>query len=573
MRNVIGLLLLSIACAFGQAFSFNDIPFIANAGGTDWERRVVANGGPQPTAVTATCMENLRLTLIAQGITNKIHSLCVFVPDSVIAATTPLFKHKGIDPWGNSNFVSGDLNIQGLKGDGTSKSLNPGISNQQAATNGASIERGQTVVVSESATNQNSVTMGWQEPDTTPRDFIQISSNGFSSWFPISNVGSQSVVTNDFARVGYYSGNVVTNASGTNMTIYVASPLESHKILATTVFLNTISIPPVAIDLSVFARNNGTNSLWSAQRLSVAMVNAGFTQTESSNVWWALKTCRECLGGGTGDNIHDYNQRIVAAGGTDISTTTSNALRTFYAGLDTDGTLYSIVAANVFVPDNLTAARTPVVWQGGNDIWVNNLFAASNLTVNGLTGNGSTKYLGTGLNPATLVNRGFSSTSAGGTVLTFAVPTAGDDLAGAGTAANSYFRVPINNAGTLFFNCWKVVTVNTEFVARGAPGGSSTWAGYVSGNRTAANAIRMDWVTNGVHNIATNGTGNQTGSTATITNLYAFASSPVGGVANTFSDHTLSFLALHSGLTQTASSNLWNRVFNLRSSLGGGLPP
>lgn len=566
------LLLLCPALAFGQAFSFQDLPFLAQ--GSEWASRVIANGGPVPSQNTIMCMENLRLTLISQGITNKIHSLCVFVPDSVIAATTPLFKHKGIDPWGNSNFVSGDLNIQGLKGDGTSKSLNPGISNQQAATNGASIERGQTVIISESATNQISVTMGWTEPDGTPRDFIQVSSNGFSSWFPISNVGSQSVVTNDFARVGYYSGNVVTNASGTNMTIYVASPLESHKILATTVFLNTISIPPVAIDLSVFARNNGTNSLWSAQRLSVAMVNAGFTETESSNVWWALKTCRECLGGGSGDPIHEWNQRIVNAGGAAISSTTSNATRTFLAGLDTDAILYRMVAVNTYPPDNLMACRVPIIWQSGFQIWSNSSFAETNVSVNGLTGNLTNKFLGTGIIPLGLSNRGFGENSAGISVIISAITSGNVYDMGAQSSAGQQWAL-LNTAGSLKYYCWNFTPVNQDFVTVAAPGGA-TWTAYMSGNRTAANAIALYGARSDLtHTLLTNATGAKSANTSLYSrSALAFALGSTEGVptASTYSDHTVSFLAFHSGLTQTQSSNLYNRASTLRTSYGGGSP-
>ena len=564
------LLLLCPVMAFGQAFSFQDLPFLANAGGTDWERRVVANGGAQPTAVTATCMENLRLTLIAQGITNKIHSLCVFVPDSVIAATTPLFKHKGIDPWGNSNFVSGDLNIQGLKGDGTSKSLNPGISNQQAATNGASIERGQTVIISESATNQISVTMGWQEPDANPRDFIQISSNGFSSWFAFDNVGTQNLITNDFARVGYYSGNVVTNASGTNITIYVASPLESHKVISTAIRANAIGVPSVAIDLSVFARNNGTNSLWSAQRLSVAMVNAGFTETESSNVWWALKTCRECLGGGTGDPVYDWNKRMVSYGGTDVSVTTSNALRTFYSGLDTDGTLILMSAANAIVPDNLTAARTPFIWKSGSEIWTNFNFGASNLTVAGLQGNGTDKYLGTGIVPST-ANKILATSGGISGIISDNPGTASAVILGGNPVTANVLCDLFVSGGATRTRLWRNDLVNQNFLFANVP--STTWAGYISGNRTAADAIAIYIASStNTHQVLTNATGTQTGTAAANTTaLLTFARNGNGTPAD-FGNHRVSFVAFHGGLTQTQSSNLYNRASTFRAAVGGGNP-
>lgn len=436
--------------------------------------------------------------------------------------------------------------------------------------------RGLTVIVTESHSNATQVTIGYRQGDDAAELLFGVSTTGQDQWLPgPANVNFQ-LGTNDWARVGYVSANVWNNAN-TNISIYVASPLESHKVLATKV-LNTGAGFTAVTDngtVQVFAFGHTTTNLqYSAQRLSMAMVHDGFTAAESATLWPLFRACRETLGGGTGDNIHDWNRRIVNAGGANISTTTSNAMRTFYAGLDTDDNLYSMVAVNAYVPDSLTAARTPIIWQAGSQYWTNFNFGETNVSVNGLTGDGSTKYLSTGLNPVIMTNRGISATSAGVSVLIYNVPASstGHILSGTGTAANSIFASPINNAGALQFFCWKFVTVNTEFVSRTAPSPGATWEGYLSGNRTAATAIRLDWVTNGVHNVSTNGTGTQTGSSATITNMYAFANHPAGGTPGNFSDLTISFIAVHNGRTQTQSSNLWNRVFDLRTALGGGLP-
>ncbi len=122
---------------------------------SDWARRVVANGGAMPSQNTIIAMEVLRNSLEAQSLTNKIYTLCIFVPDSVIAASTPLVKIKGADPWTNSGFVASDLNIQGLKGDGV-KFLDTAIIPLAIATNNnniATTNMGLSTVVTESATN------------------------------------------------------------------------------------------------------------------------------------------------------------------------------------------------------------------------------------------------------------------------------------------------------------------------------------------------------------------------------------------------------------------------------------
>src|SRR5688572_20820326 len=125
MRFLAALFLLLPLCV-RAAVPIDFAPFMTGNLITDWSTRVIANGGTIPSQSTIKCMENLRVTLIAQGITNKIYSLCVMVPDSVIAAATPLFIHKGYPMWTN-NFVSGDLTVEGLKGDGTSKAMDTGV--------------------------------------------------------------------------------------------------------------------------------------------------------------------------------------------------------------------------------------------------------------------------------------------------------------------------------------------------------------------------------------------------------------------------------------------------------------
>ncbi len=574
----LAVLLLSGCVAFGQAFTVRDIPFMAQGGVTDWAQRVINNGGAIPSVGTISCMETLRTTLIAQGITNKIYSLCVFVPDSVIASATPLFLHKGYPMWTN-NFASGDLNIYGLKGNGTSLAMDTGVKGKAGqAANVTTGTRGVSVLITEASTNLAGAVIGIRDGAGEPLIVLQPSFSGRTEWYPGAIIGGNNALTNDFDRVGYVSGNVNTNTGTTNIMIFVASPLESHKVITNKVTTGAGGIFPATTTentISVFAyKYDGTNNAWTTDRMSMAMVHDGLTQTESSNVWVAIQTCRQCLGGGDGDPIHDFNRKVVAGGGAAISTTTSNALRTFRQGMDTDALLYQIVVANCFVPDNLTAARTPLLWQAGHQIWTNAAFGATNLSVNGLAGNGTTKYLGLGINPVNVTYGGFGSANVGITALIFNIVAsgAGATIGGSGTAASSFFTL-YNGGGNLTFHCWKVTTVNTDFVLRAAPSPGATWPGYISGNRTAANAIRLDWVTNGVHNIATNGTGNQTGSTATITNLYAFASSAPGLTPGNFSDNTISFVSLHPGLTQTQSSNLWWRVANLRTNLGGGIPP
>ena len=566
MRALLCILLLPLLAA-GQAFSPQSVPFRSQ--GTDWARRVVANGGALPSANTISAMETLRTTLIAQGITNKIHALCMFT-DSVIASATPLFVHLGYPMWTN-NFVAGDLNVNGLKGDGSTKAMETGIRMQDfVPVDGSS---GMSLIVTESASNAVNTTAGYMSAAGTVAFSLNASDAGVTRWRNGTHgLEVNTILTNDFGRVGFLSGNRYDND---DMVLFVASPLETHKLIQVKSNAFQADFSTDANTISIFAAKRGTTNesgTFTAQRISMVCIHDALTQAESSNFWWAVKTCREQLGGGTGDPLHDYNRKIVAAGGSAISSTTSNALRDFRAGMDTDDLLYRIVAANCYAPDNLIAARTPFLWQAGHEIWLNNNFGETNVSINGLTGNGTSKSLMTGLSPAAITYGGFSVTSAGISLMiynaTSSVPAVAVEMGNAATAAFMHVQ---HTGNRLFFYCWLATLVNQDFVTVGTP--HTNWSGYFSGNRTAANAIRIDWATNGVHNIATNATGNQTGNKTSVTNLnaHSFWVSATASAAN-WSDRTISFMSLHPGLTQTQSSNLWFRVAALRDDLGGGLP-
>lgn len=569
VKRFLIFILLATSC-FGQD-PMQFAPFMMQSGiVTDWSTRVVANGGALPSQNTIQAMETLRTTLISQGITNKIYALCNFVPDSVIACCTPLFYHLGYTNWGNSNFVSGDLTINGLKGNGSTKMLETGIRMQDfVPVDGSS---GMSLIVTESASNAVNTTAGYMTAAGTVAFSINVSDAGITRWRDGTfGLDVNTINTNDWGRVGFVSGSRYDND---DLILYVASPLESHKLLSVRSNTFQSDFSTDANTISIFAQKRGTTNesgTFSAQRVSMVMIHDAFTQTESSNVWWAFKTCREQLNGGTGDPVHDWNRKIVDAGGAAISSTTSNAARTYESGLDTQSLLYKMLVANLYAPDNLTAVRVPLIWQAGSEVWTNFNFGSTNLTVNGLTGNGTTKYLGTGIHPSVVANRGFGAASAGISLLIYNTPSSAANMLEVGGQASApaanIFSLGMQ-VGLLTYYCWSSTTVNTDFARRTVP--VTNYAGFLSGNRTAANAIRLDWVTNSVHNIATNGTGNQSASPIA-TNLFAGAFNANGTAAN-FSDRTISYAAWHSGLTQTESSNHWELVKAFRNSAGGGVP-
>lgn len=566
------LLLLSGFTAQAQFGAPNDLAFGGSASGlTDWASRVIANGGSVPTAVSMNAMETLRTGIISAGLSNKIFDLCVFVPDSLIAATTPLFHALGSDPWTNTNFVSGDLNVNGLKGDGATKFLNTGIP-IGVLTAAPRTNRGLTVLVSESENNQTGVDIGFESSAGVDPLLLNVSSNSGKTEMYVSSISGGTFATaSDYRRSGVVSGNCVASV----ITIYGQSLLVPQQVIAT---LSQASISySGTVRLFAFCYSlAGAPTSHSAKRISVISVHDGLTAAEASTFSTLLLACRTALGGGTGDEINNWAQRVVAYGGADPASGTKTALRTAYASLATAGLLTNSVALNFIVPDNLTAARMPLVWQSGAECWTNQLFGTTNLTVNGLTGDGSSKYLRTGIIPASVpANTGFSVTSGGQSLVIVTNSGSGYDFGTQSTASQQFALV--NDTGVFKLYCWDFNSINNNNLAVTAPSPGVTWAGFLSGNRTAANAIALYAANTGsTFGTLTNATGTQTANLLLYTkSMLAFALGsgategvPIGG----YSPHTVSFIGLTAGLTSAQSSNLYYIVSTARSALGGGNP-
>lgn len=538
------------------------------AGLTDWAQRVVINGGAQPSSTTINAMETFRLAMISAGLDSKMHSLCIFVPDSLTAALTPLFHAKGNDPWTNHNFVTGDLTTEGLKGNGTTKYLDSGVK----AKSGEAINSGNaglTCIVTQANSNVTECEMGHQDSGSSACLQLQVSGGGSggASYFIATGIsGTTPAQVTDWDRSGYVSGNTI---SGT-VSLFKASPEEAHATLNTSSFATSATGSNETI-FGFCANIAGTASAFSGKRISVMAIHDGLTSTQSATFWGLLKTLRDSLGGGNGSRVENWAAKVVRLGGAAPTTGTKTALKTFYAGLDTDGILSKITALNAYVPDSLTAAITPLIWNAGNESWTNHNFVSGDITTTGIKGNGTTKYLDTGIITSSANN--ITATSAGISIIISNIPTSANiyDLGVGGSGNSSQFAL-LNNAGTIFFYCWKFSgSSGTDFVSFAAPGGA-TWAGYLSGNRTASNAIAVYRASTSLsHALGGSGTGAQTGGTIASFALAAGAINALGSLSS-FSTHSVSFLAIHGGLTLAQSANMYARAATLRTALGGGNP-
>jgi hypothetical protein len=256
------------------------------------------------------------------------------------------------------------------------------------------------------------------------------------------------------------------------------------------------------------------------------------------------------------DTVSDWATRVVANGGASPSAATQTALTTFITGCISDGTFSLIKSFCFFPPDSLTAAITPVLVGGGNDPWTNHNFVSGDLTVNGLIGNASNKYLETGFNPAT---SGFSNLSLG--YYTYSLSSAGvTSVPLSCSDASRYFQMTekYSDGKAYIYDNQNGVVINSP------PG-----AGFYAQNRISSTDHRA-WFANSSNAFA------QIGATDTV----AFGAYPnlatmvfannAAGVIQQYSGNRLSFVFLGKSMTSTDLSNLYSRVQTLRTSLGGG---
>ncbi len=265
--------------------------------------------------------------------------------------------------------------------------------------------------------------------------------------------------------------------------------------------------------------------------------------------------------------VSNWASRVVTNGGSTPLFNTQLALSAFVRGLRSDGLLSAMSVVNCYAPDSLTAAITPLIVGVSNDPWTNHSFVSGDLSVNGLKGDGSSKYLDPNI---FLGSTSLTSTSAGCTVYCYDAPSTvnnnGYALGVGGAANSSQFGIVPSSAGTSDVLCWRFINTGTDCLIPIQPSAG----GYFSGNRTAANAIAL-YYANGsnAHSALATGTGTQTGAIITDFSVIAHAVNALGTVSN-YSNARLSFMAIHLGLTSTQSSNFFTRVQTMRTALNGG---
>ena len=269
--------------------------------------------------------------------------------------------------------------------------------------------------------------------------------------------------------------------------------------------------------------------------------------------------------------VVNWQNRVVNGGGPSPSIATLNILNTFYNGLVSNGLDTLMVNVNCFVPDSLQAALTPLIATSGNgspsgtnvNSWVNVNFISTDLSVNGLKGNGSTKYLNSGVIPSNCLG----AQSAGVTIYnTFSEVSTNVDFGANNGNGNSQIMLILNYTGPgAFFDVYSDSSGRINGSAALAGG-----VGYTSGNRTNSTTSYLYKATSVIAHTSFAGPGGTNTASAPSRECYFYIYNSAGSPAGTPVAKQFSFAAIHFGLTSAQSSIFFNLIQAMRTSLGGG---
>lgn len=258
------------------------------------------------------------------------------------------------------------------------------------------------------------------------------------------------------------------------------------------------------------------------------------------------------------DTVDNWALRVVANGGAAPSQVTLTALCEFMVGMDAAGLTPKMEAVNCLVPDNIIAAKTPLIVGTGNDPWadVGPAFVAADLNVNGLISSGA-NALDTGVVPNASI---LTDTSAALTVYNMTAQNEDASDIGCFDGVNAVRIIISNLGGFAALNCWDFA--GGAFVAL-----NPLWSGFMSGNRIAANSVDI-YLANSFTPFASLIHGVTTGGARPTNSIYFYAWN-FGGIQNP-NTRRFSFAAIHQGLTFAECQAFYNLIQTLRTSLGGG---
>jgi hypothetical protein len=263
----------------------------------------------------------------------------------------------------------------------------------------------------------------------------------------------------------------------------------------------------------------------------------------------------------------EWQARVTAAGGGNASNNTYRANDAFVAALAAAGITAKVKIANLFVPDSVPAASTPLIQGPGAATWTNPgvAFVAGDLTINGIINPvAGTKSFDIGVVPSNFMtaatNSGFIYVSQDDILQSEAEFGAGD-----GTGLNDFvLNAHWTDNHTYAYDYAQANFLDTGILNAGA------LLGYFCLSRTTANRADLYYAnsTNAHASKANNAVANANVPTAA-QHLFVFAWNSNGALIQR-SQKRLSAAGFGTGLTAADSQALFNAIQAFRQKIGGG---
>lgn len=265
-----------------------------------WAGRVITNGGAAPADTTLRAASVFCYALDNTSLTSLMLSVNMFAPDNLIASITPLIKTAGNDPWTNHSFVSGDLTVAGLKGDGNgagvgTKYLDTGVVPTTAFGNDTSA--GVTLYNSGGSAGASVTgTFGSSNVAFTNNLALKLE-QAATTYFECFNVtGAANAGYVNFASSGFFgfvSGNRTGAAAGST---FIAN--SSTAITTKGTFTGSSGTRPAFSMFSHALNVGGSAANFDPYRLSFASIHLGLTLAQATDFFNAVQALRMGFGGG-----------------------------------------------------------------------------------------------------------------------------------------------------------------------------------------------------------------------------------------------------------------------------------
>lgn len=250
----------------------------------------------------------------------------------------------------------------------------------------------------------------------------------------------------------------------------------------------------------------------------------------------------------------DWTSRVLNNGGAQPSTTSRDATIGLIAGLRTDLIVDEFALIYTYCPDSLIAAFTPPIDLVGAGMAINHNFVLADLTVNGLIGDGATKYLDSKISPLQLGGL-YSATNCGGSAYLFTdVSQDGLSFGVKDGALNNLtgLQGPAVVGDTTYWFCSYQGALGQAAGSLPAPQ-NGLWVA----TRTANN-VQDTYNANSTFGFrhCVNNPGGPVAMSLVNQNFYLFCEND-NGVTTNFNTRRISMHAFHSGLANAATAQAW----------------